>query len=346
MTVFHPSKKSRTFRARLAGWAMMSLAIGPAALGGSGTVHTKDGQSVYGEIIETPRSVVVRTKDGVKVIPIEQVTKLDRQNPATMPSVPSLPPATTEASTTAPDNNGLVHLLTADEINNVRQTEMSPLDDKVTFKFEAAVEKAFCVAEGMQLGAFKALSPLARFMAIRKAGTPMMLNRVRVLRDPKSVATYRQIIQAPLLVGCATAGCHGGPLAGDFVLANPALDDNSVYTNFYALSTYVSRKDGAIIDRVSPNSSLLLQYGLPQSISDRPHPKVPGFKPVFKDTQDVKFARSLDWITHTLDPLVTRYGFERAAAGKAAPSTVSGGSVPANTHPATPSATTGPSGPR
>jgi hypothetical protein len=311
----HPRLQHRLPRA-CATAVILAVAVCSPVLAVPGTVYTKDGKSVLGDVIETPQTIVVRTKEGVRVIPRDQVQKIE-QAPATSTTAPAASspspdsPGATQPSSqpSQPAGVSAARLLTLDEVNRVRQVETAVDDKLVTFKFDLDAEKEFCRDTGMTLGAFRGLPPLQRFLAMRSKASPRVLDRIRVLRDPRSIADFRSSLQKPVLVGCASAGCHGGPLGGSFVLTNPALDEASTYTNFYTLATYAGRNGGQMIDRVTPASSLLLQYGLPTLAANTPHPKVAGFKPPFKGKDDEKYLRLLDWITNDLQPLVNGYGF-------------------------------------
>ena len=95
-----------------------------------------------------------------------------------------------------------------------------------------------------------------------------------------------------------------------------------------------------------PSRSLLLQYGLPASIADRDHPKVAGYRAVFRNRDDNTYIRVFDWIRDGLKhPLGTdNYGISytpptgRGGGGAGAPSATTAPTTnesPADAAPAT-----------
>jgi hypothetical protein len=88
-----------------------------------------------------------------------------------------------------------------------------------------------------------------------------------------------------------------------------------MYTNFLLVQGYkpkkpIEGKDYVMLDRVNPEDSLLLLYGLPQQDSPLPHPKVKNFRPIFKGRNDPKYKAIVDWATHTLAPIAPDYGID------------------------------------
>ena len=66
-------------------------------------------------------------------------------------------------------------------------------------------------------------------------------------------------------------------------------------TNFYILTqTTIGGK--RMIDRNTPEDSLLLQWGLPRDQAKFPAPQVDGWRPQFKDTKDDRYVKLVNWI--------------------------------------------------
>jgi hypothetical protein len=78
-----------------------------------------------------------------------------------------------------------------------------------------------------------------------------------------------------------------------------------------------AQSDLRMIDRQKPRDSLLLQYALPGSLADYPHPDVPGYKPAFHSVNDPRYRTILNWIGNTLQPVQPDYGFEFTPSGPA-----------------------------
>lgn len=131
--------------------------------------------------------------------------------------------------------------------------------------------------------------------------------RVQVRDDPPALAGFRQKVHRNVVINyCAAAKCHGGENAGRMFLFNKNANSTTVvYTNFYILNQY-KNKDGYMIDRDIPNKSLLLTYALPENATALPHPKVPGWQPLFKiGEKDRIYQTSLEWIPTLYKPAPT-----------------------------------------
>lgn len=213
---------------------------------------------------------------------------------------------------------GARQLLTPEQINRIRQVELRLGETNVPLRFDNDVERRFAARRGVTLASLRQRTPLERFTLMRDAGEADLLADVRVLRDPASLLEYRNRIQPRVLSGCATSGCHGGDAAGEFRLFSPASSEAESYTNFYILATrsYVVRgPDGRtverrMLDRVSPEQSLLLQFLLPPEVARFPHPGVRGFRAVFRSMEADGFRQFLNWVSQSLTPIDPDYGFE------------------------------------
>jgi hypothetical protein len=138
-----------------------------------------------------------------------------------------------------------------------------------------------------------------------------LYGEIKVQQDPASMRLFRdQVHRGWLLNYCATTDCHGGTEAGSFWLNTRAPNtDASVYTNFYIMektrikATRGDRRDEMVplIDYANPSQSPLLQLALPPENSLFPHPtpnrpgKAP-FKPLFRDENDARFRKTVEWI--------------------------------------------------
>src|SRR2546430_1333633 len=127
--------------------------------------------------------------------------------------------------------------LSAADINLMRQKELQTTD-KVNVRFENNVEKRFMKYRNLQFNDFNALKPVDKALKILEEGDETMKADVKVLGDPASIFEYRRTIQPVVLNGCATSNCHGGPKGGEFILYNPADNDQAIYTNLYILFRY------------------------------------------------------------------------------------------------------------
>jgi hypothetical protein len=154
---------------------------------------------------------------------------------------------------------------------------------------------------------------------IREAGDTSYMEKVEFHGDPAALATYKRTVQRFVLENCATAQCHAGDKAGNFRLIRPAnangVNDQTTYTNFYILAMY-SNKDGKMIDRDSPEKSLLLQYGTVKKNATAAHPGKPEVR-YFTDKSDARFVAMTEWMKTLAFPR-PNYGIVYELPGAAA----------------------------
>jgi hypothetical protein len=275
-------------------------------------------------------------------------TTAEARRPTTGPATAVAAGPTTAPATTVIDPR---NLLTADDINTIRQIELKQSDTHVRINFSKDVKKRYATAQNIRVQDFNARTQFDQLQEILANGTEDMRRDVRIVSDPASILEYRRVIQPALLQSCATSGCHGAAGAGGLMFFSPADNENVSYTNFFILQTYrlkAAEQQGPfgageqrLIDRVEPSRSLLLQYGLPASIAERDHPKVSGYRAVFRNRDDNAYGRVFEWIRDGLKhPLGTDdYGISYTpptgrGGGHAAPApTTNPTTEPASTRP-------------
>lgn len=122
-------------------------------------------------------------------------------------------------------------------------------------------------------------------------------DQIEIVDDPYVFQTLKTRLMPAILKNCATAACHGGQEgAGGFRLLSDPPTQQALYTNFLMLDSYVG-KDGRVIDRDAPDKSLLLEYGLPPDVAEKPHPKTPTtIRPMFRSRRDPAVRLMQDWI--------------------------------------------------
>lgn len=140
-----------------------------------------------------------------------------------------------------------------------------------------------------------------------------LYGEVKVLEDPASMSAFRTQVHRTWLVGanssCASSSCHGGQEAGRLYLNNHRPNtDATVYTNFLILERFRLRDGTPLIDYDEPAKSPLLQMALPRDRSLHPHPDVGrgpgrrGWRPFFRDENDLRFRRAVEWIKSMYKP--------------------------------------------
>ncbi|GJM26742.1 MAG: hypothetical protein DHS20C16_31570 [Phycisphaerae bacterium] len=131
---------------------------------------------------------------------------------------------------------------------------------------------------------------------------------IEIEDDPAMFRAFKSPrVSGVILSSCATARCHGGRDAGDFMLFNErVMNDRLHYANYMALNEY--EKDGErLINRDNPQRSLLLIFGQPQTTgpgSDHPTE----VDVVFPNARNTKYRNLLSWIA-SLDVIQPDYGF-------------------------------------
>jgi hypothetical protein len=253
----------------------------------------------------------------------------------TRPSMTSAPAGATQPVPPSPPGAGVgpgdQKVLKPAEINAIRQAELRPEDTGIRYRFNRDVVRRFERYENIQPSEWASMTPNQQIHEIITHGTPEMRRDVEILNDPPALFQYRRNVQQFVIQNCATMNCHAAPNAQKFQLVVPADSDAATYTNFYILSRYVKQRkvsasqasnpfaqsDLRMIDRQKPRDSLLLQYALPGSLADYPHPDVPGYKPAFHSVNDPRYRTILNWIGNTLQPVQPDYGFEFTPSGPA-----------------------------
>jgi len=127
--------------------------------------------------------------------------------------------------------------------------------------------------------------------------------QIDVQSEPFALNLFRQRVHDAWLIGnCATSGCHGGVQAGRFFLhRRNHRDDRVRYTNLLILLRS-EWGDRPLVDFERPLDSLIIQHALPRNEARFPHPRVPGWKPVFTNSNQRLLADSVRWIQSMYQP--------------------------------------------
>ena len=233
---------------------------------------------------------------------VRRQREMDRNHPAPAAgagtgTTPGTGGGTSAGATSVP----AIKTLSPEDINLIRQSEMTDREDfKVQFLND--VRKKYCEASGENLAHFSNLPPSEQARQIIK-NAPAMRNDVRITSDPASFTTYKQKVQPALLQGCASAGCHSGATGGAFVMLPNTEGEAGAYTNFFILNQYgkqVGKQKFSMIERTTPQRSLLLQMGLPQEAADPKHPDVPNYRPIYRTPSDPRFLIVAKWLGEQL----------------------------------------------
>jgi hypothetical protein len=227
-------------------------------------------------------------------------------------ALPSTEPSA--ESTTTPTPAGY---LTNNDIYAIRRAELRP-DDNVRVEFYNNVRQRYLGLHG-NMAAFFDESQTQQALDILQSGDPHLADDVRIVTDPRVLLEFRAQVQPRILAGCAATGCHASG-AGGFFLYTEARQPMAAYTNFYILQKSGSKIAGAdtfgkgpayrpMVDRLRPESSLILQFGLPRLAATTPHPDVKDYTPMYRDTNDPAYRQVLNWIGD-LSPMAPDYGIK------------------------------------
>jgi hypothetical protein len=128
--------------------------------------------------------------------------------------------------------------------------------------------------------------------------------QIDVLTEPYALNLFRQRVHDGWLMNnCATSQCHGGPHAGDLYLHRRGFKDERVrYTNLLILERLELEENLPLIDYENPESSLIVQYGMPRIEARHPHPDVKGWKPVFSKASRRMYDDTMTWINSMMQP--------------------------------------------
>ncbi|MDF1810161.1 MAG: hypothetical protein P1U42_10750 [Phycisphaerales bacterium] len=146
-----------------------------------------------------------------------------------------------------------------------------------------------------------------------------LYSQIQVLEDPTSIKDFKQNVYSDrgwLINACASTRCHGGAEAGRFKLINHRPNSvEALYTNFYIIDNFTMSDGARLINYEDPERSPLLQMGMIEQNSLRPHPEIPanrpgrGFRPIFRSTREIKYKNAMEWIRSMYQPRPD-YGFQ------------------------------------
>lgn len=222
--------------------------------------------------------------------------------------------------------------LTDEQIQIIKMMEVVENDPGIRLRMGAQTRRDLAEAARINTRQFANLSASRQLRLLREYGTDEMRADVEIQGDPVAIQVFRQRVQPIILSGCATAGCHGTAGAGDLLLFPRAeVSDAATYTNFLILQRYTQavESDAAaggpfgggpgqrrMIDRTRPQESLLVQYMLPRNVAQYPHPQVPGYSGLVRNTSDQRITTILGWI-RGLAPFEPNYPFDYTPPGQA-----------------------------
>jgi len=227
--------------------------------------------------------------------------------------------------------------LTPEEINRIRYLELKAMriasddrPDKVIVKIPPkTIEEFLDEKKGddgfqgdQQRREFHKLTPPQKLHKIARYDKDLKYaDKVQIETDPEVFVTFRKRVLPIVLQNCATAGCHSATNADAAVFRlskDPKKLPVSIYTNFVTLCQLTVDKH-AVIDRITPEESLLLTYMLPPK-DVKPEFQHPGdvkYKPGFPNRASNHYRNIENWIRSLKHP-AEDYGVELVPRAPAA----------------------------
>jgi hypothetical protein len=242
------------------------------------------------------------------------MSAIEQQQRAASAAVTPKTPATPEAET---PREKPADLISEELINTIRQSELRAEDSRVRIRFANNVRKRYVDSQAnLTYGEFIKQSETEQALEMLRNGKKELVPDIIVATDPPMLLEYNRRVQTVVLQGCATSQCHGGGSKGSMPLVSPARSTEESMINFHTLVTYqasVGEKTDTggifsgpaarkLIDRESPDRSLLLEFGLPKNRTQSPHPEVKGYNGIFRDSNDPQYKLILNWINELKKP--------------------------------------------
>lgn len=241
-----------------------------------------------------------------------EVIALDKQVAALKPATPApaTGPATQSATAPVVSHGPAKRMLTADEVQLVRQRETKPGDKTLKYQVSAELRKKAVDAGVIKIAELRGITPAEIANKILTDGTPAMQKEVKILNDPQPLAEFRAKINKPLVAGCASAACHGQAAAGGFALFADPSKEEAALANLVILQKYEKSAGGQqqlMLNRTQPEASLLLGYMLPPEVSKAPHPTVKEYKGAVRGATELNFVATQRWLAQSLKPFAPGY---------------------------------------
>ncbi len=206
-----------------------------------------------------------------------------------------------------------VYALRLAEVRKDEGLRVKIVDDELIDEFSASMEgEELESGEEFDPDHFEKMSDEAKFeLMLEELGgdDTRFMPAFEIREDPEAFSTFRNSVWPIVNRSCGRSECHGGATApGGLRLLptganrNTDLSNRTFYSNFLIL--HRTRHAGSkLIDRSTPEDSLLLQYLLPPEQAKFKHPLVAGreISVQFGSKKSKDYEMVLDWITYGLE---------------------------------------------
>lgn len=196
-------------------------------------------------------------------------------------------------------------------LEEIKKTDRVPItfDNNVIQRFIQKMEPVW--GDPAKKNEFLKMSPAAKAetMIYEASDDTEILQDILIKGDPAFMQTYRNRLWPFMRNSCARPNCHGGAKAkgGLIFFGGSQANDRVAYSNFVITSAFRKGKDWMIDRQNLQTGSLLLLYGLDPQFSQKPHPKVNGFQPLFKNVEDPTYKLFLEWMKDLRGPIHPDY---------------------------------------
>lgn len=283
-------------------------------------IHLKSGLCLRGDVVQTndeltlqnaAGQVTLRRADILRIVPVESTAA----QPATQVAAPVGEPAPATEPTAPPEPGELAPAppLSKADIQRLRLHEifLTGAPENLRIQFEKKGRQRDVTVEVLEElrkrpdyqpaweeTLTRGLPAEKLQLILRETGTKYA-ERIKILSDPEVFSTFRQRVLPIVEKGCARSGCHTGAMARVFRFPlGTRTSDTYTYTMFVLLDQ-MQTPTGPLLDRSSPERSLLLNYLLPSEATERGHPPVkrgPPLKAVLWGRDDPQFGALAEWI--------------------------------------------------
>jgi len=144
---------------------------------------------------------------------------------------------------------------------------------------------------------FKALKGHEQLSVLFKLRAREFYDKIDIRDEPETMIKFRTRIHPTYIVRYC-GRCHGqGEAPGLYLHTRNITANRTTYTNYMILRrTTVGQNRTPIIDKLDPQSSPLIQFGLPRRDATNPHPEAPGLRQYFSGPNDPRIADMIEWI--------------------------------------------------
>jgi len=301
----------------LAAVLISAAALGPVppAAGEQADVYLKSGLKLRGDVTRSGQEIILRNPAGELRLRLDDVARIVPVGSAgTRPATQPVGPPSDEPRPELPP----VPLLSNADVQRLKLHELRldgpPEQLQVRFlrkgkQRDLAVEVLERLRQAGQLRpAWEEIlargQPYEKLQLIVRCTGDEYADRIVIEGDPAVFRTFRRDVLPLLTRGCARSGCHGGTGARVFRLPSASARDNAVYTAFVLLDQ-METEHGPLLDRNSPEDSVLLSFLLSRKATERGHPPVahgPPFKAVIPNRNDRRYEAVRAWIASLAVP--------------------------------------------